>query len=354
MMSKNMKPSLPLLPLPLDLETKAVLKKTVSARSALSELKGSLNSIPEQDVLLNLFSLLEAKENAVLEDVEVAPDELYAVNADHSSRSEAMREIKAYKNALHFGYKDIKVTNLLSKSTILLIQSLLTGNQAGFRQHASPPPLSDYFYEPPQKFLDLMKYILNLEQFINDSALSDLDPTVKMALISYQFVCIAPFEIDTEPIGRVINTLYLVKEGLLTTPILHFNHYLVQNKDAYLDFLQRKYTENLLEDWILFFLEGIAQSAEHTLALIYGIRDLMLSHKDRIKSELPKIYSGDLLNNIFYYPYTTIELMIDSLDVSRNTAIKYLEELVEINILVKSKLGKENCFINRELVELLS
>lgn len=80
----------------------------------------------------------------------------------------------------------------------------------------------------------------------------------------------------------------------------------------------------------------------------------MQQHKDRLREELPKIYSQDLVNNLFRHPYTKIEFVMDELQVHRNTASRYLEELVGIGLLTKHRLGKENFYLNDALFQLLS
>ena len=87
---------------------------------------------------------------------------------------------------------------------------------------------------------------------------------------------------------------------------------------------------------------------------MFASPDAMQKYKHEIKAKLPKLYSQDLLNNLFKYPYTKIEFIERDLSVSRSTAIRYLEELVHNNILEKQKLGRESFYINKPLIELLS
>lgn len=79
----------------------------------------------------------------------------------------------------------------------------------------------------------------------------------------------------------------------------------------------------------------------------------MQHHKHKLRDELPKIYSQDLLNNLFRHPYTKIDFVMQELQIHRNTAIKYLEELVRIGLLTKHKIGKENFYLNTALYDLL-
>jgi Fic family protein len=100
-------------------------------------------------------------------------------------------------------------------------------------------------------------------------------------------------------------------------------------------------------------LDGIEQTSRQTTTLIIGIVALMQRHKHILREQLPKIYSQDLINNLFRHPYTKIEFVMAELLVHRNTASKYLDELVRIGLLSRHKLGKENYYLNDALYELL-
>lgn len=178
----------------------------------------------------------------------------------------------------------------------------------------------------------------NLEQFINNEELSDWDPLVKMAVIHHQFESIHPFYDGNGRTGRIINILYLVKQGLLTVPVLYLSRYINQNKAAYYRLLQTVRTDNAWQEWVLYLLEGVEQTSQQTVVLIQGIKELMQHHKHKLRRDLPKIYSQDLINNLFRHPYTKIEFVMQELQVTRKTAAKYLEELVRIGLLSKHKL----------------
>jgi len=251
----------------------------------------------------------------------------------------------------------MKKNNLLTINQILHTQSLLEENRAGFRKLPGTELKNDRtgetVYTPPQNHEDILQYMRNLENFINDNTISDLDPLVKMAVIHHQFESIHPFYDGNGRTGRIINILYLVKEQLLDMPILYMSRYINQNKGAYYTLLQKVRKENRWEEWILFILEGIEQTSRHTLNIILGIKKLMLSQKNKIRSELPKIYSQDLLNNIFKHPYTKIDFMKQDINVSRITATRYLNELTSIGVLTKERHGKDNYYINIELYNFL-
>ena len=193
----------------------------------------------------------------------------------------------------------------------------------------------------------------NLEQFINDNELCDWDPLVKMAVIHHQFESIHPFYDGNGRTGRIINILYLVKEGLLNLPILYLSRFINQHKADYYRLLQKVRTENAWEEWTLFILDGVEQTSLLTIKTIDGIKTLMKNHKERIRTELPTIYSQDLLNNLFRHPYTKIDFVMTETGVSRKTAAKYLDELDKLGIVSKQKIWKDNYYINLDLFKLL-
>lgn len=350
--------TVPTLPLSLELETKPILKKLTGAYQALSELKGVAGIIPNQNILINTLSLQEAKDSSAIENIITTHDELY--KSDISSKeftSIAAKEVYAYASALQEGFSKVKKTGLLLNTHILEIQQTLEENSAGFRKLPGTVLKNEQtgaiVYTPPQEEKLIVSLMTNLEQFMNDPSLSDSDPLIKMAIIHHQFESIHPFYDGNGRTGRIINILYLVKCGLLDTPILYLSRYINQNKSKYYELLQEVRDRQAWEAWIFFILEGIEQTSRNTTNMIHKMRDIMLHHKHKMRSELPKIYSQDLLNNLFRHPYTKIDFVMQELQIKRITASKYLEELVKIGLLSKHKKGKENYYVNNELFTLL-
>ena len=350
--------NLPLLPLTFELETRPVLKKLAHAHSALAELKGTAAIVPNQDILINTLSLQEAKDSSAIENIITTQDELFKsdLSTNHFCSS-AAKEVYNYAAALREGYLEVKKTGLLTNNNILSLHATIERNTAGFRKlpgtELKNEQTGEIVYTPPQDGTQVVKLMNNLEQFINNDYLINLDPLTKMAVIHHQFESIHPFYDGNGRTGRIINVLYLVKFGLLDTPVLYLSRYINQNKGEYYRLLQAVRNQQAWEEWILYMLEAVTQTSHQTIRLIQQIRNLMLHHKQKIRKELPKIYSQDLLNNLFNHPYTKIEYIMQELQIHRNTASKHLEELVQIGILFKHRITKENLYINTALFELL-
>ena len=266
------------------------------------------------------------------------------------------KEVQNYISALKKGFSLITKNKILRSNDIIQIQSELEKNNAGFRKVSGTVlrngATGEVVYTPPQDHDTILKLMSNLERFINDNTLSDFDPLVKMAIIHHQFESIHPFYDGNGRTGRIINMLYLVAQELLDLPVLYLSRYLIENKADYYQKLQAVRDTGEWEPWLLYMLEGIAETAKATIAMIKNIKVLMRDFKQKIRTELPKIYRQELLNNLFNHPYTKIEFVMNDLDVTRLTAAKYLDQLVEIGLLHKEKIGRSNYYINKELVSL--
>lgn len=350
-----------LLPLPIkqDVETNAVLKKLVQAHRALAELKGIITSIPNQSILLETLTLREARESSAIENIISTFDEVYQSNLfSNIFASPAAKEVHQYAAALKKGFQLVKQHQLLTINHILQIQEVVEQNSAGFRKLPGTKLMNDktgkVVYTPPQDLDTIVSLMNNLETFINDDKMMEADPLIKMAIIHHQFESIHPFYDGNGRTGRIINILYLVQKGLLHLPVLYLSQYIIKHKSDYYRLLQEVREEGEWEEWILFMLNGIEKTAAASVTLITSIKELMQHYKQQIRSNHSKLYSQGLLNNLFKYPYTKIEFLQNDLQISRSTAIRYLDTLVKAGFLTKHKVGRDNFFLNTKLFELLA
>lgn len=164
---------------------------------------------------------------------------------------------------------------------------------------------------------------------------------------------IHPFYDGNGRTGRIINILYLVTKDLLNLPVLYLSRFIIHHKADYYANLQAVRDTDNWEPWLLFMLDGIIDTAQNTISLITEMKNLMTNVKHGIREQLPKLYSQDLLNNLFNHPYTKIDFIVEELGVTRITATKYLEQLVQHDFLVKQKVGRANYYINQPLCQLL-
>lgn len=355
-----LKPSyaIPNLPPPVEFETVPVLKALAAANRALAEVKGRAAVIPNQGILVNTLALQEAKASSEIENIVTTHDELYqATLFPDGPASSAAKEVSLYSLALKHGYGLMRDKGgLIPNSTLIAMYRLLKRRQDGFRETPGTALLNETtgqrVYIPPQDTREVANQMTALEKFINDDEACSLDPLIKMALIHHQFESIHPFPDGNGRIGRILNVLYLTKTGLLDTPILYLSRHITRNKGEYYRRLQAVRDEGAWEAWVLYMLEAVTRTSETTLELIRGIRDQIADVKQRMRSQFPKIYSQDLLNNLFRHPYTRIEFVVDDLGVSRQTAAKYLDTLAEAGLLEKQQAGRSNYYVNMALVQL--
>lgn len=352
----------PIKPLPLSnieqWETRAVLKKTAEAHRYLAELKGIAASIPNEAILINTLALQEAKDSSEVENIVTTHDELYKANLfDEAAVTPATKEVQDYAFALKQSFHVVRHQKLIRLNDILDVQQHLERNKAGLRKlpgtDLKNARTGEVIYTPPQHADEIETLMANLVNYINDDALCDADPLVKMAIIHHQFESIHPFYDGNGRTGRILNILYLVAKDLLNLPVLYLSRFFIHNKANYYEQLQQVRETGNWEPWLLYMLDGIIDTAQNTISLISAMKTLMGDVKHRMRNELPKIYRQDLLNNLFNHPYTKIEFVVDDLGVSRITATKYLEQLVESGFLQKEKIGRANYYINQPLCALL-
>ncbi len=354
---------IPHLPLGYDLETKEVLKQVNRSNKKLAELKGVAKTIPNERILISCLTLQEAKDSSAIENIVTTQDDLYQAGLGNQSIlvSAAAKEVLRYREAISHGFILLKKNNLLTINVIKDIQRVLVENNEGFRTVPGTSLKSSVdgriVYTPPQDIDTINRTMSNLEQFVNDDELCDYDPLVKMAIIHHQFESIHPFGDGNGRTGRIMNILYLIQTEILDLPILYLSRFITHHKSEYYRLLQAirdKQGDNFKEweEWILFILKGIEETADFTIDMVKGISTLMVSFKTKIRPAFGKKYKHDLLNNLFFHPYTKIEFLMNDLTVSRPTAAKYLEDLTSMGLLEKVKMGKENYFINTELVNL--
>lgn len=349
--------SLDLLPPKVDLETKVILKQVNRANRALAELKGYAELIPNKNILINAIVLNEAKDSSEIENIVTTHDEIYKAMTSASSANNAAKEVLNYRSAVWRGYELTNQNNMLTTNMVIEIQSVIEKNKAGIRKLPGTNLINEktgeVIYTPPSGEENLRTLMKNLEAYINEDY-DNVDPLIKLAVIHFQFESIHPFYDGNGRTGRIINVLYLVLKGLLDEPILYLSRYIIKNKQAYYRLLQEVRTKNNWEEWILYILEAIEATSEETLKLVKNIKKLMDETIDEVSTKLPKIYSRELVEQLFAEVYTKTNYIENKLDVTRKTAAGYLKEIEGIGILESSKVGKEIIYLNKPLYELLS
>lgn len=354
---------IPALPLDFDFETKNILRQLSKSNRRLAELKGVALTIPNENILLSSLVLQEALDSSAVENIVTTSDELYRAELDIKGEisNAAAKDVLNYRQAMQVGFEMVRKKKLLTLNVVKQIQKELEHNNAGFRTVSGTKlktSKGDVVYTPPQTGEEVAKYMSNLEMYINTQELQDIDPLIKMAIIHHQFESIHPFYDGNGRTGRIISILYLVMNDLLDLPILYLSRYITHNKSEYYRLIQEIRDTapdnfNVWEEWIVFMLKGVEETAIETIRLVKSISALMAKYKSILKPLFGKQYKHELINNLFFHPYTKIEFMERDMAVQRKTAAKYLDTIVqETGLLQKQKLGRSNYYINTELIEL--
>ena len=337
------------------LETHAVLRQLVAAHRYLAELKGIAATIPNPEILISTLSLQEAKDSSEIENIFTTQDELFQADifSDYS-KNPAAKEVRRYAAALRSGFEQIRGDKLISINRIIQFHRVLMDNDAGIRKLPGTViknvATGETIFTPPQDPVEIQSLLNDLERFINDESMCSVDPLIKMAIAHHQFECIHPFYDGNGRAGRILNSLYLVAKEMLDQPVLYLSAYIINTKAEYYRLLQSTRETNDWEPWLLYMLQAVEITSKTTVGLIQAIRNVMNSYEERLRRELPKIYSYELLTNLFRHPYTKIEAVQDDLGVSRITATKYLSELTKKGFVEKHRLGKYNYYVNRPLM----
>lgn len=349
--------NLPMLPPSVDLETKEILKQLAKANRALAELKGYADTIPNKHILINAVLINESKDSSEIENIITTHDDLYKAMSGAVGASSAAKEVENYRTALWFGYECVNAKQLLTTNMIAEIQGLIEKNNAGIRKLPGTVlrnvATGETVYTPPEGESVLNEFMSNLEKYMNVDG-DDVDPLIKLAVIHYQFESIHPFYDGNGRTGRIINILYLVLKRLLDSPILYLSSYIIRNKSEYYRLLQEVRLDNSWEKWIVYILKGIEEMSIVTLSLVQEINSEVEKMSDEIKIKLPKIYSKELIDLLFYEFYTKITYIEKGLSVTRKTAASYLESLEDLGILSSEKIGKERIYKNKRLYELVN
>ena len=332
-----------------------ILKQLATTSRKLAELKGVAASIPNQGILINTLGLQEAKDSSEIENIVTTHDELFRdAVLPEALANPAAKEVLRYRQALRLGFESIVNTGLITSNQIISMQAELERTNAGFRKLPGTSlknARGEVVYMPPDP-AEIIGLMSDLEKFINDADMCPLDPLIKMALIHHQFESIHPFYDGNGRTGRILNVLYLVKESLLEVPVLYLSSHIVRTKADYYRLLQAVRDSDTWEDWVLYMLQAVEQTAVQTITTIHAIKTALFDYKHRIRAEF-KFYSQDLINNLFNHPYTKIEFVQQDLKVSRLTATKYMDALDQAGFVQKHKIGRSNYYINVALNQIL-
>lgn len=348
---------LPSLPPAADIETRPILKLCIEARAALAELKMAGDLIPNQAVLVNTIPLLEAQASSEIENIVTTTDRLFrfADRAADAQADPATKEALRYRTALDEGFRRLADRPITTASAIRIcrgIRGVDTDIRATPGTALANEATGEIVYTPPEGQSGLRDLLANWERYLHEHA--ETDPLIRMAVAHYQFEAIHPFTDGNGRTGRILNLLFLVETGLLKLPILYLSGYIIRRKADYYRLLLKVTTEQAREEWVLFMLQAMLETARWTADKILAIRGLLDRTAETVRREAPKIYSRELVEMLFMQPYCRIGNLIEAQIAQRQSASVYLKTLAEIGILEERKFGREKLFINPAFLKLLT
>lgn len=349
--------ALPLLPPNFNFDDIEILKKVNKANIALSKLSGEAKSIPNRQVLVEPLTFREAVASSEIENIHTTLNEAFQTTYfSEAELKKEQKETRNYRAALNSGYKLIQEKGFLNTNSFLEIQAILEPEKPDIRKipvQIKNTDTGEIFYTPPIGENLLRSLLKNFEDYFNDFT-GDIDPLIKMAVLHYQFESIHPFLDGNGRTGRILMVLHLCLAARLELPILFISGYINQNRTSYYKLLRELTTSGNWKDWILFILNAVEEQSTKTMHSVTGIRELMKKYREDISNKLPKIYSAELVEYLFSFPYYSQSSMQEKLNIaSRNTASKYFSELIGIGLVKEEKYKNDKVYFCPEFHELL-
>lgn len=345
-------------------ETCAVLKACVQARAALAELKQICRHFPNDALLNRVLPLVEAHHSVRVSGLEADLNELLKLPLDPAStrqsddfpqiKNEGIARALALHNATELGYELVRERRL-NVSMLLELASMLDANPVSVRRNAGTPVTDtgqQILYTPPQGAELIQRLLGNWESFVHVDA-GTLDPLVLIAIAHYQLNAIQPFAADAGSLCRLVDGLLLAEEDLLSAPTLGLSVWFYRNLREYTRLQTGVSQAQQWQDWLLFYLKGVAHAAQIQARRLDAIRVLMQQTREHIVAAMPRVNDSDLIDLIFAHPYIRIHSLVSAGIARRQTASIYLKKLCELGVLEESPYGKEKLFAHTRLIQLL-
>src|SRR5690606_37571057 len=309
---------------------------------------------------INTLVLQESKDSSAIENIVTTQDELYKATLEGNDiGNHAAKEVLSYRKALYTGVDLMKQKQgLIMTNTMIEIVQTIKQNHSGIRKIPGTALKNaingDVIYTPPTGETVIREKLNALEQFINGEVDFDADPLIKLAMLHYQFEAIHPFADGNGRTGRIINAIYLVQQGLLDYPVLYLSSYIVRYKAEYYQLLRGITETGNWEDWVMYMLTAISETARLTISKIREMLKLRETLEASMKEVLQASYKHELLQLLFTLPYVKIEILERHKIAHRQTASVWLSKLVDSGILHTQKIGRTTYYINHQLIDILS
>lgn len=328
----------------------------------LGELKGMAAYLPNQSIFINTIALREAKASSAIENIFTTDDELYKAVSFEESVDGPAKEILHYREAIWKGYNSLKENNEITVDTLISLYQIIKNTRDGIRPFNVETVIvkrgfyslkGEVVYTPPRGRGVVEKHLEALLEFINDDEKFAINPIIKMILAHYQFESIHPFRDGNGRVGRVLCLVMLLQKKLLDYPILYLSAFIIKTKDQYYTTLNNIRGIQKWEDWVLYMLDAIIETAQYTMEKIVKISELITSTTTLLLSADPQFKKIDL-SKLFEQPYIRPKNLVCPTVKSLNTAKKYLKKMADLGLLSETRIGNETVYINAPLLNILS
>lgn len=320
------------------------------ANRSIGILEGVSRQVPDINLFVSMYVRKEALLSSQIEGTQATLDDILDPNIEENTNRH-VADVINYIKASEYAKKrveDLPISNRLLKEIHEILMRDVRGrekNPGEFRRSQNwigpqGSTLKSAKYIPPNQE-DMINAMSDLEKFLNEE--DDLDPLIKIGLAHYQFETIHPFLDGNGRIGRLLITLFLNEEKILSRETLYISYFLKRNRIEYYDRLMEVRLKGRFEQWIKFFLQAIYESAEDS---IDTIDELMKLHGRNYQSLEKKGKAANTVKKVFKYlesnPIIDIQKTSTELGLSFNAVSNAVQNLVELGILKQTESSQRN------------
>ncbi|MBM3846195.1 MAG: Fic family protein, partial [Verrucomicrobia bacterium] len=319
-----------------------VLEALSRADRQLGRLDMFSEYVPNLDLFVQMHVTKEATQSSRIEDTRTEIEEAILPEEEIAlERRDDWREVNNYIRAMRQAFDGLKTlpfsNRLLCDAHAVLMEGVRGDRKTPgeFRRSQNwiggSNPGNARFVPPfHENVPDLMG---DLELFAHNDELH-LPPLLKVGIMHYQFETIHPYLDGNGRIGRLMIPLYLISQGILKQPVLYLSAYLERHREEYYDRLSRTRRENDLSGWLLFFLDGITETAKHGVETFDRILKFQTHWEKEIHAWKPQGTAGLLLfRHLFTHPWVNAQQVAEAASISLPTAYKLIERFLEQKLL---------------------
>ena len=331
-----------------------MIAKLVDANRKLATLDGLSSRIPNMDLFVSMYVRKEALLSSQIEGTQCTLDDILNPFAEENTNlnvSDVVNYIRAEEFAIN-RLQTLPLCNRLIKETHAVLMEGVRGqekNPGEFRYSQNwiggqGSTLRNARYIPPNPE-DMINAMSDLEKYMNGE--DSLDPLIQAALIHYQFETTHPFLDGNGQVGRLLITLFLMEKKILSTPSLYISYFLKMNRIEYYDRMTQVRKTGDYEQWILFFLQALSDSAEDAIQTIDELTKIHNRNAQKFEN-MTKRQQANAMNFLIYLeknPIIDIQKTAAALNLSYNTVAKSVALFVDNGILQQTeKSGRSKIY----------